>query len=31
MNWKEILSVILGIKKPQLIPIPVNNNTEKKR
>ena len=30
MNWKEIFAILLGYKKPVLVPIPKNNNNQKK-
>ncbi len=26
MNWRDVLSILLGLKKPELVPIPKNNN-----
>jgi len=33
MNWREVMAVLLGIKKPQpvLIPIPKDNNKPAKK
>lgn len=30
MNWIDVLSVLLGYKKPALIPIPKDNKPQKK-
>lgn len=30
MNWKEVIAVLLGLKKPVLVPIPKNNGEQKK-
>ena len=29
MNLRDLLSVLLGIKKPQLVPVPVRNTQNK--
>jgi hypothetical protein len=31
MNWREVLSVLLGIKKPTLVPIPIKNGASVKK
>lgn len=30
MNWIDVLSILLGYKKPALIPIPKGDNTNKR-
>jgi hypothetical protein len=30
MNWREMLSILLGIKKPTLVPVPKNNQPSKR-
>jgi hypothetical protein len=30
MNWIDVLAVLLGVKKPALIPIPKDNKPQKK-
>jgi hypothetical protein len=29
MKLRDLLSVLLGLKKPQLIPVPIRNNEKK--
>ena len=31
MNWREILAILLGAKKPELIPIPVTKQDNQDR
>ncbi len=31
MNWRDILAILLGYKKPALVPIPKNNQPTKKK
>jgi hypothetical protein len=30
MSWREILSFLLGYKKPALVPVPKNNQQQKR-
>jgi len=30
MNWRDVLAIMLGLKKPALIPIPKNTEAKKK-
>ena len=30
MSWIELLAVLLGYKRPELVPIHINNQAEKK-
>lgn len=30
MSWIELLAVLLGNKRPELVPIPIKNQPEKK-
>jgi|GEM_PF-2348577 len=30
MSWIDMLAVLLGYKKPQLVPVPKNNQQEKR-